>query len=42
MRWGACAPMPLADRTVEERLSAGPRAGRPVQITADQRCHIVA
>ncbi len=41
-RWLAFAPIPLADLSVEERLSDVPRSGRPVQITADQRCNIVA
>ncbi len=41
-RWLAFAPIPLADFSVEERLSDVPRSGRPVQITADQRCNIVA
>ncbi len=37
-RWLACAPLPRADLSVEARRSAVPRAGRRVQITADQRC----
>src|SRR5688572_33004675 len=37
-RWLAFAPIPLADLSVEERLSDVPRSGRPVQITAEQRC----
>ncbi|GAC1564500.1 MAG: hypothetical protein NVS2B7_38480 [Herpetosiphon sp.] len=41
-RWLAFAPIPYTDLSVEERLSDVPRAGRPVQITADQRCQIVA
>ena len=41
-RWLAFAPMPLADLSVEERLSDVPRSGRPIQITAQQRCQIVA
>jgi putative transposase len=41
-RWLAFAPIPLSDLAVEERLSDVPRSGRPVQITADQRCQIVA
>ncbi len=41
-RWLAFAPIPLADLSVEERLSDVPRSGRPIQITADQRCQIVA
>ncbi len=41
-RWLAFAPIPLADLSLEERLSDVPRSGRPIQITADQRCQIVA
>jgi putative transposase len=41
-RWLACAPIPRSDLSVDERLSDVPRSGRPVQITADQRCQIVA
>jgi putative transposase len=41
-RWLAFTPIPLTDLSVEERLSDVPRSGRPVQITADQRCQIVA
>ena len=42
IRWLAFAPIPLADLSLEERLSDVPRAGRPIQITAQQRCQIVA
>lgn len=41
-RWLTCAPLPLAELAVEDRLSDAPRTGRPIQITADQRCQIVA
>ncbi len=41
-RWLAFAPIPLADLSLEERLSDVPRSGRPIQITAEQRCQIVA
>jgi putative transposase len=41
-RWLAFASIPLSDLAVEERRSDLPRSGRPVQITADQRCQIVA
>jgi putative transposase len=42
IRWLAFAPIPLADLSLEERLSDVPRSGRPIQITAQQRCQIVA
>ena len=42
IRWLAFAPIPLADLALEERLRDVPRAGRPIQITAQQRCQIVA
>ena len=41
-RWLAFTPIPLADLSLGERLSDVPRSGRPVQVTADQRCQIVA
>jgi putative transposase len=41
-RWLAFAPIPHSDLSVDERLSDVPRSGRPVQITAAQRCQIVA
>ena len=41
-RWLAFAPIPLADLSLEERLSDVPRSGRPIQISAEQRCQIVA
>ncbi len=41
-RWLAFAPIPLSELSLDERLSDVPRSGRPIQITAEQRCHIVA
>ena len=41
-RWLAFTPVSRADLSVEERLSDVPRSGRPIQITAEQRCQIVA
>ena len=41
-RWLAVASVPLSDLPLEARLSDLPRAGRPLRITADQRCQIVA
>lgn len=41
-RWLAFAPIPLSDLSLNERLSDVPRSGRPIQITAEQRCQIVA
>jgi transposase len=41
-RWIAFTPIPLPDLSLEERLSDVPRSGRPIQISAEQRCQIVA
>jgi hypothetical protein len=41
-RWLSFAPIPLSDFSLDERLSDVPRSGRPIQITAEQRCQIVA
>ena len=41
-RWLSFAPIPLSELSLDERLSDVPRSGRPVQITAAQRCQIVA
>jgi transposase len=41
-RWLSFAPIPLSDLALDERLSDVPRSGRPIQITAEQRCQIVA
>ena len=41
-RWLSYAPIPLSDLSLDERLSDVPRSGRPIQISAEQRCQIVA
>jgi len=41
-RWLSFAAIPLPDFSLDERLSDVPRSGRPIQITAEQRCQIVA
>ncbi len=41
-RWLAFSPIPLADLSLEERLSDVPRSGRPITIQAEHRCQIVA
>ena len=41
-RWLSFAPIPLSELSLDERLSDIPRSGRPIQITAEQRCQIVA
>ena len=41
-RWLSFAPIPLSELSLDERLSDVPRAGRPIQISAEQRCQIVA
>jgi putative transposase len=41
-RWLAFSPIPLADLSLDERLTDVPRSGRPITITAEQRCQIVA
>jgi putative transposase len=41
-RWLAFAPIPLSELSLDERLSDVPRSGRPIRITAEQRCQIVA
>jgi putative transposase len=41
-RWLGLQAVPLADLGVEERLTDAPRSGRPVTITAEQVCQIVA
>src|SRR4026209_59480 len=41
-RWLGLQPVPLADLSPEERLTDAPRSGRPVTITAEQVCQIVA
>jgi putative transposase len=41
-RWLGVQAIPLADLTVEERLTDAPRSGKPVRITDEQVCQIVA
>ncbi len=41
-RWLSYAPIPLSDLSLDERLSDVPCSGRPIQISAEQRCQIVA
>lgn len=41
-RWLGLQSVPLADLSPEERLTDAPRSGRPVTITAEQVCQIVA
>ena len=41
-RWLSFAPIPISELSLDERLSDVPRSGRPIQITAEQRCQIVA
>ena len=42
MRWIGLQAVPLAELSVVERLTDVPRPGKPSQITAEQRCQIVA
>jgi putative transposase len=41
-RWRGFQGVALADLTIEERLTAAPRPGRPARITPEQVCRIVA
>jgi putative transposase len=41
-RWLSFAPIPLTELALDERLGDVPRSGRPLQITAEQRCQVVA
>ena len=41
-RWLSFAPIPLSELSLDERLTDVPRSGRPIQITAEQRCQIGA
>ena len=41
-RWVGLQSVPVSDLSLEERLIDAPRAGRPVTITAEQVCKIVA
>jgi putative transposase len=42
MRWIGLQAVELSDLSVSERLEENPRSGRPAQITAEQRCRLVA
>lgn len=41
-RWINLQAVELADLSVSERLEENPRSGRPAQITAEQRCQMIA
>lgn len=41
-RWSSFAGIPLAELSISERLADAPRAGKPVTITGEQVCRIVA
>ena len=41
-RWISLQAVPLTELPVAQRLSDGPRPGKPCQITAEQRCQRVA
>lgn len=41
-RWISLQPIPLSDLSISERLEDIPRPGKPSEITAEQRCQIVA
>jgi transposase len=41
-RWQMFQPIPLAELSIEDRLSDAPRSGKPSKITAEQICAIVA
>ncbi len=41
-RWLSFALIPISELSLDERLSDVPRSGRPIQITPEQRCQIVA
>jgi putative transposase len=41
-RWLALQPASMTDLPIAERLTDAPRSGKPVQITAEQVCQIVA
>ncbi len=41
-RWISLQAVPLSELTINERLADVPRPGKPSQITAEQRCRIVA
>jgi putative transposase len=42
MRWISFQAIALSDLSVAERLTDAPRPGKPSQITAEQRCQMVA
>jgi putative transposase len=42
MRWIGLQAVELSDLSVRERLQESPRSGRPAQITAEQRCQMIA
>lgn len=42
MRWISFQAIPLSELSVAERLTDVPRPGKPSQITAEQRCQMVA
>jgi putative transposase len=41
-RWISLQALPLSELSVSERLTDAPRPGKPSQITAEQRCQMVA
>jgi transposase len=41
-RWISLQAIPFSDLSVAERLTDAPRPGKPSQITAEQRCQMVA
>jgi hypothetical protein len=41
-RWIGLQAVELSDLSVRERLQESPRSGRPAQITAAQRCQMIA
>ena len=41
-RWLGLQMIPVAELSIEERLTDAPRSGAPARITADQVCRIVA
>ena len=41
-RWISLQAVPLSELSISERLEDIPRPGRPAEITAEQRCQIVA
>lgn len=41
-RWRASAGIPLAERSIADRLADAPKSGRPARITPEQICQIIA